>query len=99
MTSKESIHLFTITEDQSDQPPFCYSERRVYLDTKTGTPYCEFWRFSDITFHHGSATQGSRHDITYETMLLWAKAHSQETYDCFAEINEANWVDYVIDLI
>ena len=99
MKKQESILLFIITEDEPYREQPCYSERRVYLDTKTGTPYWEFWQFSDITFHHGSISAGSRQDITYETMLLWAKHHSQATYDRFAGINEVNWVDYVIDLI
>lgn len=94
MTEKECIELFTVSEDASDRGPLCHYEHRFYLDTKTGTPFREIWFFSDITFR-----PGSRHDITYEFLLMCAKRHAPEVYARLEGINEDNWADYVIGLI
>ena len=99
MTEKECIELFTVSEDASDRGPLCYYEHRFYLDTKTGTPFREIWFFSDITFRPGTVSPGSRHDITYESLLMCAKRHAPEVYARLEGINEDHWADYVIGLI
>ena len=98
MTEKERIELFTVSEDASDRGPLCYYEHRFYLDTKAGTPFREIWFFSDMAFRPGAVSPGSRHDITYEFLLMCAKRHDLEIYAKLEGINEDNWANYVINL-
>ena len=96
---EENVLLFTIMQDDFSRGSYCYSEWRVYIDTKNGTPYYELWNFTDNTFRPGAITPGSKKIITYDKLLEFAKIHSNETYNKYYGINEDNWIDYVIELI
>ena len=95
---EENVLLFTIMQDDFSRGPYCYSEWRVYIDTKNGTPYYELWNFTDNTFRPGAITPGSKKIITYDKLLEFAKIHSNETYNKYYGINEDNWIEYVIDM-
>jgi len=99
MGSDQDIFLFLVTEAEPDRGQHCHSEYRFYIDGKTGSPRMQIWSFSDITMRPGAVSGGIKRSISYNELLEWAKHRSQETFDKYAGINEANWIDYIIDMI